>query len=203
MSENKNPRLILASASPRRTELLNLIGVEHSVLPADVDESHDVPSEPGEHVSVLAERKALAIAVNHPEALVLGSDTIVYHDGDILGKPRDFEHAVELVSRLAGNFHQVFSGVALAGPSGREVASSFEVTRVKFRELGKEEIRRYVATEEPLDKAGAYGIQGYGATLVEKVDGCYFNVMGLPLVRLVSMLASRGICYPFGPLQWS
>jgi septum formation protein len=203
MNNSKKLLLILASASPRRTDLLSLIGVEHSVLPANVDESHDVPSEPAAHVCTLSERKALAIAASNPDALVLGSDTIVYHDGDILGKPRDFEHAVELIGRLAGNFHQVYSGVALAGPQGREVESSFEVTRVKFRKLDQDEIRRYVATEEPLDKAGAYGIQGYGATLVEKVDGCYFNVMGLPLVRLVNMLAGRGISYPFGPLQWS
>ncbi len=202
-TNNNNPQLILASASPRRTELLGRIGIEHTVLPADIDESHDVPSLPDEHVSVLAERKALAVAASHPDALVLGSDTIVYHEGDILGKPRDFEHAVELVSRLAGNFHEVYSGVALAGPDGREAESAFEITRVKFRELNEQDIRRYVATEEPFDKAGAYGIQGYGATLVEKVDGCYFNVMGLPLVRLVNMLAGRGISYPFGPLQWS
>ncbi len=203
MSKNKKPQLILASASPRRTGLLSMIGIEHTVLPAHVDETHDVPSEPGRHVCTLAERKANAIAGTHSGSTVLGADTIVYHDGDILGKPRDSEHAVELVYRLAGSFHEVYTGVALAGPEGREIESSFEVTRVKFRELGELEIRRYVATGEPSDKAGAYGIQGYGATLVEKVDGCYFNVMGLPLVKLVNMLSSRGISYPFGPLQWS
>ena len=203
MNENSGPELVLASASPRRTELLGRIGVEHTVLPAHVDETHNVPDQPGEHVCALAERKALAVAENNPEAVVLGSDTIVYHDGDILGKPRDFEHACELVRRLAGSLHEVYTGIALAGPDGREVASEFEKTRVKFRELSDEDIRRYVATEEPFDKAGAYGIQGYGATLVEKVDGCYFNVMGLPLVRLVRMLQTRGIEYPFGPLQWS
>jgi septum formation protein len=202
-SKNERPHLILASMSPRRTELLNRIGVEHEVIPAHVDENSDVPSEPGEHVCVLAERKALAVATDHPGSLVLGADTIVYHDGDILGKPGDFKHAVELVDRLAGSDHEVYTGLALAGPGSLALESSFEVTRVKFRELSEDEIRNYVATEEPFDKAGAYGIQGYGATLVERVDGCYFNVMGLPLVRLVRMLDGRGISYPFGPLQWS
>ena len=203
MSDSSRPRLILASASPRRTELLRRIGVEHTVLPAHVDESADVPVEPGAHVRALAERKALAVAAGQPEALVLGADTIVYHGDEILGKPRDFEHAVELVGRLAGSSHEVYTGVTLAGPDGNPADSSFEVTRVKFRELSNDEIRRYVTTGEPFDKAGAYGIQGYGATLVEQVDGCYFNVMGLPLVRLVRMLAARGICYQFGPLEWS
>ncbi|MBW7997589.1 MAG: septum formation inhibitor Maf [Candidatus Glassbacteria bacterium] len=203
MSDSSRPRLILASASPRRTELLRRIGVEHTVLPAHIDEAVDVPVEPGAHVCALAERKALAVAAGEPEALVLGADTIVYHGDEILGKPRDLEHAVELVGRLAGSSHEVYTGVALAGPGGNPADSSFEVTRVKFRELSNDEIRRYVTTEEPFDKAGAYGIQGYGATLVEQVDGCYFNVMGLPLVRLVRMLAARGISYPFGPLEWS
>ncbi len=203
MSDNTRPHLILASASPRRTELLTLIGVEHTVLPAHVDETIGVPDEPGAHVCTLAERKALALTDSYPGSVVLGADTIVFHDGDILGKPRDSAHARELVRRLAGSSHEVYSGVALAGPEGCRVRSVFEVTRVKFRELDEEDVRHYVATGEPLDKAGAYGIQGYGATLVEKVDGCYFNVMGLPLARLVRILAERGIAYPFGPLQWS
>ena len=203
MSDKSRPHLILASASPRRTDLLGLIGVEHTVLPAHVDETSGVPDEPGAHVCALAERKALALTEDYPGSVVLGADTIVFHNGDILGKPRDAAHARKLVRRLAGSSHEVYSGVALAGPEGCRVHSGFEVTRVRFRALDEEDIRRYVATGEPMDKAGAYGIQGYGATLVEKVDGCYFNVMGLPLARLVLMLAERGISYPFGPLQWS
>jgi septum formation protein len=202
-SDNNRPHLILASASPRRTELLHRIGVEHTVVPADVDESTNVPSEPGAHVRALAERKAAALTGRYPGSLILGADTIVYHGGDILGKPRDFAHACELVRRLAGSSHEVYTGVALAGPDGRASESSHEVTKVRFRELTEREIELYVNTEQPYDKAGAYGIQDYGATLVECVEGCYFNVMGLPLARLVRMLAGRGISYPFGPLQWS
>jgi septum formation protein len=191
---------ILASASPRRTQLLTQIGIVHQVLPAAVDETSDAPLDPGEHVTRLAELKALSTARLHPEALVLGADTVVYHDGEILGKPEDFADACRMVRRLAGNEHQVYTGIALAGPAGWAVESSFEVTRVRFRNLDPGHVTLYVATGEPFDKAGAYGIQGYGSALVESVEGCYFNVMGLPLVRLVKMLAARGIDYPFGPL---
>ncbi|MEA1997184.1 MAG: nucleoside triphosphate pyrophosphatase [Gemmatimonadota bacterium] len=194
-------RFILASASPRRTLLLKQTGIEHEVLPACVDELSDVPSEdPGDHVTILAERKALAVAGSHPDALVLGADTVVYHKGEILGKPADFEDACRMVGRLSGDEHDVFTALALAGPGEIPVQSSFEVTRVRFRLLDPEHIKLYAGTGEPLDKAGAYGIQGYGATLVESVKGCYFNVMGLPLTRLIMMLAARGIDYPFGPL---
>jgi len=165
-----------------------------------VDELSDVPPQPGPHVKTLAERKALSVSSREPDALVLGADTIVYHRGDILGKPGDFAHACSLVGRLAGSEHEVFTGIALAGPDNRPLASAYEVTRVRFRALDREHIEAYVRTGEPMDKAGAYGIQGYGATLVESVSGCYFNVMGLPLSLLVSMLEARGLDYRFGPL---
>ena len=180
--------------------LLRQIGVEHEVIPALVDETTGVPGEPAAHVRALAQRKALAVAERHPGSLVLGADTIVYHQGEILGKPAGFDSACRMVSRLAGSLHEVYTGIALAGPDGRPAESDYEVTRVRFRPLDDNQVRRYVSTEEPFDKAGAYGIQGFGATLVERVEGCYFNVMGLPLVKLVNMLAGRGIDYPFGPL---
>ena len=201
--DNQHPHFILASASPRRRNLLSLIGIVHEVVPAEVDEDRDVPGEPGAHVRALAERKALRVASLRPEALVLGADTVVYHKNEILGKPSDFDEACRMVERLAGSEHQVYTGIALAGPAGCEVESSFEVTRVLFRALDKKHIERYVSTGEPFDKAGAYGIQGFGATLVESVTGCYFNVMGLPLNRLIRMLARRGYDYPFGPLVYS
>ena len=197
---NKTPRFILASASPRRTDLLTRIGVPHEVIPADVDETSGLPEAPGAQVALLAERKARRIAALHPEALVLGADTLVYLEGTILGKPSGIEEACAMVERLAGTWHEVYTGISLAGPEGRPAESSFEVTRVRFRPLVRKQIRLYVSTEEPFDKAGAYGIQGYGATLVESVEGCYFNVMGLPLARLIKMLDSRGYDYPFGPL---
>ncbi len=201
--KNRHPHFILASASPRRTNILTQIGVVHEVIPAEVDEISNVPAEPGAHVRVLAERKALWVASRRPEALVLGADTVVYQENEILGKPSNFDDACRMVERLAGNEHQVFTGIALAGPASREVESSFEVTRVRFRPLYKNHIKLYVSTGEPFDKAGAYGIQGFGATLVESIEGCYFNVMGLPLTRLLRMLAARGYDYPFGPLVQS
>lgn len=193
-------RFILASASPRRTELLDRVGILHEVLPAHVDEKNDAPSEPGPHVLEMAARKARAVAALVPDALVLGADTIVYHDGLILGKPKNFEDACRMADCLAGDEHEVYTGIALAGPDGREVTVACEVTRVRFRALDRAHIERYVRTGEPMDKAGAYGIQGFGATLVESVTGCYFNVMGLPLTRLIALLDERGVDYPFGPL---
>ena len=198
--ENNTPRFILASASPRRTDLLARIGVPHEVIPAEVDETYGLPEGPGAQVTLLAERKALRVASLHPEALVLGADTVVHLEGTILGKPSGFEEACAMVERLAGTWHEVYTGISLAGPAGRPAESSFEVTRVRFRTLNRGQIRLYVSTGEPFDKAGAYGIQGYGATLVESVEGCYFNVMGLPLTRLIKMLDKRGFDYPFGPL---
>ena len=199
-NQNRRLHFILASSSPRRTWLLTQVGIEHEVIAPTVDEHSDVPAEPGAHVRSLAERKALSVASAHPDSLVLGADTVVFHQGEILGKPADFEEACRMVKRLAGSEHEVYTGIALAGPGDNTVESSFEVTRVRFRPLDRKHIELYVATREPFDKAGAYGIQGYGATLVESVSGCYFNVMGLPLSRLIKMLENRGIDYPFGPL---
>ncbi len=199
--KNSNPiRFILASTSPRRTQLLRLVGIEHQVVPPQADETTDVPSQPGPHVKTLAERKALSVCAREPGATVLGADTIVYHRGEILGKPADFEDACRMVGRLAGSEHEVFTGIALAGPDDQPVQSAYEVTRVRFRTLDSKHIEAYVGTGEPMDKAGAYGIQGYGATLVESVTGCYFNVMGLPLSLLVRMLETRGLDYRFGKL---
>ncbi|HUU27934.1 MAG TPA: Maf family protein [archaeon] len=198
--EKNTLHFILASASPRRTQLLRQMGITHEVVPAHVDENSGLPAEPGAHVTALAERKALLVSESRPSALVLGADTVVYHHGEILGKPADFSEACRMVERLAGTEHEVFTGIALAGPQGSPVESSFEVTRVRFRPLDKRHIELYAATGEPFDKAGAYGIQGYGSALVERVTGCYFNVMGLPVTRLIRMLAARGIDYPFGPL---
>ena len=193
-------KIILASGSPRRSELLKLIGVHFEVVVPGVDEDNDVPAEPAEHVELLARRKALAVSGKHPESLVIASDTIVYHDSTILGKPDGFGGACRMLKKLAGETHQVYTGVALAGPAGEKVESFHEVTAVTFRELSSRAIEDYVRTGEPLDKAGAYGIQGYGATIVKAIDGCYFNVMGLPLSHLVQALESRGYEYLYGPL---
>jgi len=191
------PQVVLASASPRRRELLRLVGIEHTVIPADIDE--DYP--PGEAPAVYAERLARekAGAIDRADAVVIGSDTIVVVDGDVLGKPRDREQAVAMLRRLSGRAHVVMTGVAVAW-RGR-MSSGVEEVSVTFRALSDDEIRRYVETGEPMDKAGAYGIQGFGATIVDRVDGDYFAVMGLPLNRLVRHCRALGLGYDFGPLS--
>ncbi|MBM3907594.1 MAG: septum formation inhibitor Maf [Gemmatimonadetes bacterium] len=189
-------RVILASASPRRRELLTLVGIPHEVRPADIDESVLPGEQPAPHAERLARAKAHTLAERHGDAVVIAADTIVVLDGEILGKPRDGAHAAAMLRRLAGREHTVFTAIAVA--RGAHTESAVEGVRVWFRALGDEEIEAYIATGEPMDKAGAYGIQGYGATIVERVDGDYFSVMGLGLRRLVELLARVGVRYEFG-----
>jgi septum formation protein len=195
------PRVILASQSPRRRELLTLIGIAHEVRPADVDESVHQDEAPVPHCERLARAKAHTLAVQHPDAVVIGSDTIVVIDGDILGKPRDRDDAIAMVTRLSGRTHTVFTAVAVA--HGGETQSGVESVSVTFRALDAAQIAAYVETGEPMDKAGAYGIQGFGATIVERIDGDYFAVMGLPLGRLIGLLRALGFGYAFGPVTRS
>ncbi len=190
------PRVVLASQSPRRRELLTQVGIVHEVRPADIDET-PLPEElPDAHTVRLATDKATLIARQEPGALVVGSDTVVVIDGDILGKPRDADDAKTMLRRLSGRSHAVHTAVAVVQDDNVETA--IEVVNVRFRELTDTEIEDYVATGEPMDKAGAYGIQGYGAAIVEYIDGDYFAVMGLPLCRVVCMLERRGYPYRFG-----
>ena len=192
------PRVILASQSPRRRELLTLIGITHEVHPADVNESVFPDEAPVPHCERLAREKAHTLAVLHPEAVVIGSDTIVVIDGDILGKPGNRAEAIAMVTRLSGRTHTVFTAVAVA--HGGVTLSGVESVSVTFRALDVAQIAAYVDTGEPMDKAGAYGIQGFGATNVERIDGDYFAVMGLPLGRMVGLLRDLGFHYAFGPL---
>ncbi|WP_411281396.1 Maf family protein [Gemmatimonas sp.] len=192
------PRVILASQSPRRRDLLALIGIPHDVHPADVDESVHPDEAPVPHCERLARDKVHALAVRHPEAVVIGSDTIVVIDGDILGKPGDRSEAIAMLTRLSGRTHTVFTAVAVA--HGGVTLSGVESVSVTFRPLDAAQIAAYVDTGEPMDKAGAYGIQGFGATNVERIDGDYFAVMGLPLGRMVGLLRDLGFHYAFGPL---
>ncbi|PYP80636.1 MAG: septum formation protein Maf [Gemmatimonadetes bacterium] len=192
-------RVILASQSPRRRELLTLVGIAHEVQPADIDESYIAGERPREHAERLARGKTAVIAARAPDAVVIGSDTIVVVDGDVLGKPADELDAVRMLARLAGRSHTVITAVAVAWRG--ETRSGVEEVGVTFHPLSRAEIDAYIATGEPMDKAGAYGIQGYGATIVARVDGDYFAVMGLPLQRLTRVLAVLGIRYAFGPLE--
>ncbi|HEY5087321.1 MAG TPA: Maf family protein [Gemmatimonadaceae bacterium] len=190
------PNIILASASPRRRELLDLVGIHHTVVPADIDESIHGTELPAAHVERLAREKALRVAQRCPDALVIAADTVVVLHDRIMGKPRTEEEAESMLAILGGSTHTVVTGMACA-LNGR-LESSVDDVSVTFRELSDLEIREYVATGEPMDKAGSYGIQGYGATIVRRIDGDYFAVMGLSLVRLVELMQRLGVRYHFG-----
>ncbi len=191
-------RVILASQSPRRRELLALIGVTHEVRPADIDETYFAGERPAAHAERLARGKCVVIAEREPDALVIGSDTIVVVDGEVLGKPADEADAARMLRRLSGRSHVVVTAVAVAWRG--QTRSAVEEVNVTFHSLSDADITAYIATREPMDKAGAYGIQGFGATIVERVDGDYFAVMGLPLQLLVGVLRELGVRYGFGPL---
>jgi septum formation protein len=193
------PPIILASASPRRRELLTLVGLNHTAVPADIDESSYPSENPRAHVERLARTKAETVQRDqHANALVIAADTVVVIDDMILGKPANPEDARVMLRRLSGRTHTVFTGIACAY-QGRAV-STVECVEVTFRPLDDWEITEYIATGEPLDKAGSYGIQGFGATIVRRIDGDYFSVMGLPLVQLVELLRQLGVTYHFGSL---
>lgn len=190
------PHVILASQSPRRRELLGLVGIPHTVMPADIDETVMPHEKPVPHCERLAREKAHTLAVRHPDAVVIAADTIVVLDGAILGKPVDVADARRMIKLLSGRSHTVHTAIAVARDGRTE--SAVESVEVTFRSLSDQEIAAYVATGEPMDKAGAYGIQGWGATIVERVNGDYFSVMGLGLRRLVDLLGRVGIQYGFG-----
>lgn len=192
-------RVILASGSPRRRQLLELIGIEHEVLPSNIDETLRPRETPRRHAERLAREKASAIATREPGKITIAADTIVVIDRKVLGKPRDEDDARRMLSMLSGREHTVITAVAAA--RGRKLRSAVEEVKVKFRRLREDEIDAYIATGEPMDKAGAYGIQGFGATIVDCVNGDYFAVMGLPLARLVTLLRDLGVRYRFGRLD--
>jgi septum formation protein len=192
-------KVVLASSSPRRRELLNLVGITHEVRPANLDETRRPRETPLRYAERLAREKASAIAQRDPGMITIGADTIVVVDRKILGKPVDKADAARMLRLLSGREHTVITAVAVA--RGQELQSGVEQVRVKFRRLDEDEIDAYIETGEPMDKAGAYGIQGFGATIVERVEGDYFAVMGLPLVRLVALLRDLGVNYQFGSLR--
>ena len=194
-------RVILASQSPRRRELLTLVGITHEVQPADIDETPWPDEAPIPHTERLATAKAQVIASRNPEALVIAADTIVVIDGAILGKPGNEADAHAMLRRLSGRTHEVCTAMAVA--IGDQVQSEVVRVQVRFRALDDDTIARYVQTGEPMDKAGAYGIQGYGATIVEHIEGDYFAVMGLSLVTVVRLAEQMDVSYNFGPLAYA
>ena len=193
------PGVVLASASPRRRELLTLVGIEHVVVPSHLDETMHPGEQPASHARRLAIEKATAIAASHRDAVVIGADTVVVLDGRVLGKPATPEVARDMLRALSGRTHTVITAVAVSH-AGRTAEGAEEVA-VTFRRLADDEIDAYVATREGMDKAGAYGIQGFGATIVERIDGDFFAVMGLPLVRLIALLGELGLRYRFGNVE--
>lgn len=182
--------LILASQSPRRRELLAQMGLRFTVHAADIDETMDPGLPAGQEVARVSRAKALAIA-RGPEDVVIAADTVVVCQGKILGKPHTPERAAEMLELLSGRDHQVLTGCTVL--RGETVLSHLETTHLYFRPLSAEEIAAYVATGEPLDKAGAYGIQGLGGLFVRRLEGDYYNVMGLPLCALTGLLRQVGV----------
>lgn len=182
--------IILASSSPRRRELLSMIGLDYRIETSGEEEMQPHGLPPAEFVQTLALQKAQPVANLHPRDCVIGADTIVYLDGEILGKPHTPEVAKAYLRRMQGRQHVVFTGVAVLKNGTSDVR--YCETRVTFAPMTEREIDSYVATGEPLDKAGAYGVQGPGGVFVERVDGNYFNVIGLPLPLLYRMLIDAG-----------
>ena len=184
-------RLVLASASPRRRELLDRFGLAYEVIPAVGEEAAPRGLPPGELVALLAANKAAEVASRCGEAVVIAADTVVEVDGRILGKPGTAERAVEMLSELSGRENRVWTGVCVR--EGDRILTRSECTAVHFRTLTKEEIRAYADTGEPLDKAGAYGYQGLACLFVDRIEGDYFNVVGLPVCTLGLMLRQFGV----------
>lgn len=188
IKNQNNYKFILASQSPRRTQLLALIGMNFSVKPANINEDDINEPVPEKHVKRLSFEKAKKIADSTENGLVIGADTIVVLDDEILGKPEDEQHAVAMLRKLSGRFHSVFTGFTLIEkPSGRNI-SEFEETRVHFRNLSDWEINNYVKTGHPMDKAGAYGIQDQSAIFADRIEGCFYNVVGFPLAKFYTTL---------------
>lgn len=187
---------MLASGSPRRRQLLEMLRVPFRVLPPDVDEHVHPGERPADYVTRLALAKAAAVVRQAPGEVVLAADTTVVLQGEILGKPESPQGAVAMLERLQGHTHEVLTAVAVARDA--TVSQALDVSRVTFRPVDRATLVRYVATGEPLDKAGAYAIQGLGAPLIERVEGDFFGVMGLPLRLALDLLARFGRPYRFG-----
>lgn len=183
-------KLILASASQRRRELLTMLGYQFEICPSDADE-HIPLCNPEDFVKALAFKKAQAVFANHTDCCVLGSDTVVVLDGEIIGKPKDAQDALHILRKLSGKTHTVYTGISVISKNGYE--TDYVTAQVTFANLSDEEIQAYIRTEAPFDKAGAYGIQGYAAIFVEHIEGDYFTIIGLPLQKTYHMLARAEI----------
>ena len=191
--------LILASASPRRRELLAQLAMPCTIIPANIDESVLPGEEPWAYTRRVAYAKSQHVARQFPTAVVLGADSVVVLEQQILGKPRDIEEARQMLTRLSGRTHTVLTGLAVLHQARHFVCLDVVSTLVRFRPLSPSAIAHYIATGEPMDKAGAYAIQGAAAAFVESWEGCYTNVVGLPLRRTVALLQAAGLSVPIWP----
>ena len=186
-------QIILASASPRRTELLKQIGLNFEVVPSNISEDIAETNAPADYAMNLSCRKAQDVAARSKnDCIIIGADTIVVSER-ILGKPKDEKDAFEMLKMLRGKWHSVITGLTVIDTLERKTVKCHECTNVKIKNLSDDFIWSYIRTGEPFDKAGSYGIQGIGAVMVEKIEGCYFNVVGLPLARLTSILEEFGV----------
>lgn len=180
--------IILASGSPRRKEILENTNLKFSVITSDIDERIFENEEPIQLVLRLAFEKCMSVAQNNPSDLVIGADTIVVLDNEILGKPKNEEEAFNTLSKLSNREHQVITGMSIVNLENEKKIVDYAISNVKFKKLTDQDIKDYISTKECLDKAGSYGIQGYGALLVEEIKGDYFNIVGLPISKLSDIL---------------
>jgi len=190
-------KIILASSSPRRIELLKQIGLDFEIIPANIKEEFEGNIEAGKYASEMSRQKAMTVAEKvkgkyNKDTYVLGADTIVVVDNIILGKPKDEDHAYRMLKLLENRWHEVITGLTLVNAETLKCITETEITRVKVPAFSNGFLERYLTSEEPYDKAGSYGIQGAGSLMVERIEGCYFNVMGLPLYRPSKMLENEG-----------
>jgi len=197
IERHENGEFILASASPRRQDLLRQLGLSFRTVPSRLSESNQSAVAPRQHALHWAAAKAKEVAQRYPQEWVLGADTIVVVDGEILGKPADTSEAAAMLSRLSGRSHIVITAICLATGQAEVGGEEWVETRVFMRPLTTDDIQGYVATGEPLDKAGAYGIQGIGGCLVQRIEGSYSNVVGLPLCETVELLRRHRVADPF------
>ena len=189
-NQKQSPKIILASVSARRRSLLEQIGVKFEIIPSTIEEDISLTLKPDKFVEYYAEVKAKNVSQKNCESLVIGADTIVVFNKSILGKPGSFDEAYTMLSSLSGNSHSVYTGVSLQ-LSNKSISHTFHAqTQVTFNKLTKKEIKFYIEHYKPYDKAGSYGIQDWFSVCVEKIDGCYFNVMGLPLNKTYTELES-------------
>lgn len=193
VNKSQQGRLILASKSPRRRYLLSRAGLRFEVIPSDVDETAIAFQSPAPYTEALSRAKVGQVAERHPDAWVIGADTIVVIDGTILGKPRGKDAARNMLRRLSGQTHQVYTGYTICCIAKNKYVTNVVCTDVSFKSLSEEEIEWYIHTDEPFDKAGAYAIQGLGTFLVKRINGSYTNVVGLPVCEVIEYLIREGV----------